>query len=379
MGRERIDIHVCEQRLAMNEERRARLEAVRRFEPVDHVPVQANVNQWYVLDQRGVSAGQYVSCPRENLRQQLLNHKWRLEQFDEDLPIPADVVTITPDLGCLRGTEFEMEVIWQEGQPPKCEHPLQAPEQVDALSVPDPAGGVNRIRLDWYRRMRDLAEEFNVRLNGERLEVRVSIGQPGGPIPAAYALAGDNLLLWLSVEPERAAKLLSITAESHINCIGYFDELCGRPTRHAVGMGCDIGEMLGPTMFRQFVVPAYERVWQAYPGRRSLHMCGDINHLFEALRDDLRIDELNGFGFPVDPAKMAEAWSGRVVMIGGPSPMLVKAGPSQRIVEESHRYIDCLNRRGGYILSLGGGAAVGTPVEHLRAMINAPRAVASHG
>ncbi len=366
---ERIDIVVSDERLAENEVRRERLAAAKRFEQTGRVPVLANENQWYVLDQRGVSPGQYVAGPRENLREQLLNLKWRCEYLHDDKPLPTGGVTITPDLGCLRGTEFDMKVVWPADQPPKCEHPLHEPEQVDDLRVPDPAGGVNRIRLDWFRQMREMAEEFDVRLNGTHVPVNIIINQPGGPIPAAYALAGENLLLWLAIEPERSKRLLDIVTESHINCIRHFDELLGRDSQHSVGMGCDIGEMLSADMYREFVVPAYDRIWQAYPGWRSLHMCGNINHLFEVLRDDMRIDELNGFGFPAAPERMADAWSGRLVMIGGPSPMLVKDGPTERIADEAARYIHLLGKQNGYVLSLGGGAAVGTSAEHLNALV----------
>ncbi len=368
---ERIDIIVPEDRVADNEARVARIQAARRFEPVDRVPVFAQDNQWYVLAQRGVTPGEYVAGPRENLRQQLLNRKWRTEHLHDDQPIPTKHVHLSPDLGCLRGTEFDMKVVWPNDQPPKCEHPLTEPEQIDTLTVPDPAGGVNRIRIEWYKQMLACADDFDVRLNGERLDIRVHIGQQGGPIPAAYALAGTNLLLWLAMEPERSQRLFDIVTESHINGIRFFDELCGRPLEHGTGMGCDIGEMLSPDMYRQYVVPAYERVWQAYPGHRSLHMCGDINHLLDVLRDDLRIDEINGFGFPVDPLRMADAWAGRIVMKGGPSPMIVRDGPIERIIDECQRYIDTLNTNGGYILALGGGAAVGTPPEYLNAMVTA--------
>lgn len=365
MQRERVDVIVPDQRLAENDKRQARLEAAQHFELIDRVPVRINDNQWYVLGQRGVSVSEYLAGPQENLRHQLLNRKWRFENICDDLPLPTKEVWISPDLGCLRGTEFEMKVTWQADQPPKCEHPLTEVEQIDHLEAPDPAGGVNRFFIDWYQRMLECVDQFEFRLNGQPLEIRISIGQPGGPIPAAYALAGSNLLLWLAMDPERSMKLMNVVTQSHINCVRFFDELCGRSKEHSLGMGCDIGEMLSPEMFRQFVVPAYDRIWQAYPGRRSLHMCGNINHLFEVLRDDLHIDELNGFGFPVDPQRMADVWSGRITMIGGPSPILVCNGSEEQVRQACQTYINELNRNGGFILSLGGGTVAGTAPQRL--------------
>jgi uroporphyrinogen-III decarboxylase len=373
----RIDITVPDDVLAQNEQKRQRLAQIHRFEPVDRVPVLANVNQWYLLDQRGITPGEYVASPRDNLIQQLLNMKWRWEQLIDDQPIRTDHVSVGPDLGCLRGEEFEMEIVWPDDQPPKCTHPLTAPEQIDELEVPAPDGALNAKRIAWMHQMRQEAETVELYVNGQQAKLTIGLGRPGGPIPSAYALAGENLLLWMAAEPERTHRLMRIVTESHINCIRCFDELMGRDPAHAQGMGCDVGEMLSPAMYREFVVPYYDRVWQAYPGRRSLHMCGNITHLLEVLRDELRIEVLQGFGFPLDPVKAAAAWGGRVVMIGGPSPMLVKSGPVDAILAECERYIRLLGPTGGFALEIGGGAAVGTPPEHLNAMVEASKRAAA--
>ena len=76
-----------------------------------------------------------------------------------------------------------------------------------------------------------------------------------------------------------------------------------------LGMGCDAGEMLSASMFEEFVVPTYLRCYDAFPGRRGLHMCGNIDHLIPVLAEELEITHLNGFGFPTSPELLAE-WMG---------------------------------------------------------------------
>ena len=131
--------------------------------------------------------------------------------------------------------------------------------------------------------------------------------------------------------------------------------------------------MLGPEAFREFVVPYYLDIWRAYPRPRTFHMCGKIDHLLDLLRDEMQIDHLAGFGFPVDRQVLAEKLSGRVVLSGGPHPVLIRDGPAERIVAECEDYIRTVGRRGGYILCGGCGSVPGTPVEHYGRMVEASK------
>lgn len=373
--KERIDIVVPEAELARNNEKRERLQATAAFQPTDRVPVVINTNQWGALAGRGRSFADYIRSPRDNLREQILNHKWRVETVWDDEPLATEALTFTPDFGCLRGVEFPLEITWLNDQPPKCVHPLTAPEQIDTLEAPPPDGGLNAKGIAWYKAMTDAAGDFDVRLNGEALELRLTLAQPGGPIPSAFALAGENLFVWMLTEPERAHRLMEIVTQSHLRCIRFFDEMLGRDLEHSVGMGADAAEMLSPETFREFVVPYYRRVWEEYPGPRSLHMCGKIDHLLEILRDELVITTLNGFGFPVDRRRLAQSLAGRVVLRGGPNPVLIQKGPREAVIAECRDYIETVGSRGGFILTCGGDAAADTPVEHFGWMVAASEQV----
>ena len=376
--RERIDIIVPEDELARDDEKAERLRKAFNFEPAERVPAIAEINQWVALDGRGSRFAEFIQGPRDNLRGQIFNYKWRVENIRDDAPIATEPLTIQPDFGCLRGVEFPMEIVWLEDGPPKCHHPLTEPEQIGNLEVPDPGGGLNAKKIEWYRAMSDIVDDFDVRINGEPLQVQVTLTHPGGPIPTAFALAGSNLLLWMLTDPGRVHRLLDIVTRSHIQCIALFDEVTGREPDHPVDwMGADTAEMISPGAFREFVVPYYLRVWEAYegprPGPRRFHMCGRIDHLLDIVRDDLGVTFLDGFGFSVDRSLLAEKVAGRVLLKGGPSPMLIKDGPREAIVGECLDYMERVGSKGGYILSCGGDAAVGTPPAHFEAMVEASR------
>jgi uroporphyrinogen-III decarboxylase len=371
---ERIEIEVDEERLTLNEEKRERLQKTQRFERTDRVPVMVNTNQWTALAARDRTAADYLRSPVDNLREQILNAKWRIEDVLDDTPVP-DSLSIQPDLGCLRGVEFAMDITWLDDGPPKCDHPLTEPEQIDDLVVPDPAGGLNAKRIEWYHDMVATCNDIEVTLNGQPLSVEITLGQPGGPIPSAFALSGANMLLWMALEPERMHRLMAIVTESHVNGVRYFDKMMGRDPVHPLLLGCDTGEMLSPEMFRAFVVPYYLEIWEAYPGPRAYHNCGKSEHQLDIVRDDMGVTSHDGFGFCVDPEVLADKMAGRVVLKGGLDPSLVKSGTWQDIVGSAERYIDALGRRGGFILSLGGGAAPGTAVENYQALVEASRGI----
>ena len=371
--KERIDIIVPETEIARNDEKKERLEKTHNFQPTDRVPVIINLNQWALLRARRSSFGEYIRSPEDNLRGQILNYKWLVENVHDDQPIATELLTFQPDFGCLRGVEFSMEITWLEDGPPKCHHPLTEPEQIDTLEVPRPDGGFNAKKIEWYRTMSNLTEDFDVRLNGEPLQIQITLSQPGGPIPSAFALAGANLFLWMLTETSRVHRLMEIVTRSHIQCIAFFDEMTGRDPKHSVSMGADTAEMLSPKTFKEFVVPYYLRVWKIYEGHRVFHMCGKIDHLLDIIRDDIGISLLNCFGFSVDRHLLAEKMSGRVLLEGGPHPTLILNGPHEAIISECIDYIKKLGSNGGYILTCGGGIAENTPPGNLNAMVAASR------
>ncbi|MFC1582454.1 uroporphyrinogen decarboxylase family protein [Planctomycetota bacterium] len=375
---ERIDISVDPKRIEENEEKQQRLEAVHRGEQADRTPVVIDMNLYFMLEKIGSDFQKAMASPADNLIQQVLCEKWHLENIDDDGVVPTEALSFTPFIGCIRGVEFEMDISW-EGDAPKCSHPLHDPAQIDDLDIPDPDSGLNTMYREWTVGMQAAAEELEVRINDSPVEIRVSKGHGGGPIPAAFALAGENMLMWMLTDPERMHKLMDIVTTSHINCVRYWDELMGREPSQQVWLGCDTAEMLSPELYREFVVPYYNRVWKNFPKRRVMHMCGGIDHLLGIIRDEMQLDFLTGFGFPTDRHKLSEEFSGRVVMSGGPSPMLVKDGSPDAIAAETHDYMATVGRAGGYQLQSGGGIAVGTSLENINAMVSAARASSPAG
>ena len=369
--KERIDIIVPDANLQLNPEKINRLEKTHRFEPTDRTPVIVDMQLWALLAGRGAHFSEMLAGPRQHLLGQILNKKYRYECIHDDLPVDTEKLTVELDFGALRGAEFSMEVVFNGDDQPKTVHLLQEPQEIDHLTIPDPYNGHNKMRIDWYRAMQAMADDFDVRLNGQPLQLEVTLTHWGGPIPSAFALCGSNLLLWIALDPERVHRLMEIVTQSHLNCIAYLDELKGVSPEHAIWLGADTGEMMGRAHFKEFVLPYYRQVWEKYPYPRVYHMCGKIDHIIDLIRDELDITFLDGFGFPTDRNKLADGMAGRVVLRGGPHPSLIADGPLEAIRAEARDYIRTVGRRGGYILSEGFGIVAGTPPKHIEALVQA--------
>jgi len=369
----RIDIIVPDEVIAENPKRIDRFEKTKRLEPTDRVPVYAGYYLDAMLVGSGNRFGQVTQSPKEQMKCLILNQKWRMENVRDDLPLNTESLIIEPNFGALRGVEFPIDIKWHGDDMPKSVHLLTEVEEIDDLTVPSPDCGVNAKRIVYFHAMREMIGDFDIRLNGEPIDLKVDLNHPGGPIPSAFALCGPNLFLWMMLDPDRVHKLLEITTKSHLQVIEYFDALTGREPGHWVWAGCDTGEMVSAQMFREFVVPYYLKIWEVQNRPRVFHMCGKIDHLLEIIRDDLEIDVLEHFGFPTDRHKLADTFAGKILMRGGPHPALIKNGPPESIIEECVDYILTVGKDGGFMLAEGATIVPGTPLNHIDAMVEASK------
>jgi hypothetical protein len=147
MTKERIDIVISEQRMAADAEHRRLLEAALKRQRPARTPVVLNIDEWYNLAAHGGTVSQYLSGPRENLRGQLLNLKWRLENIHDDMAIPQTQVEVQPDFGAIRGTQFPLTWHSTEAGPWVCDPLLTEPEQIDTLQIPAPDAGLHGKRI----------------------------------------------------------------------------------------------------------------------------------------------------------------------------------------------------------------------------------------
>lgn len=121
---------------------------------------------------------------------------------------------------------------------------------------------------EWLNRYLEMREEMG-RLLGKLPPL--GAGQEG-PITSAVLLRGDQFFLDVLDEPEVAHHLLGVVTQTYISFVRHVRRLNGQEEHGGVGIADDMAGMLPPSLWPEFVLPYWERIYQELgPGRRSVH------------------------------------------------------------------------------------------------------------
>ncbi len=282
---------------------RRRIAALNKFTYIDRVPVVLGVYTRYLLRQRGVGYQEYLSSPRAHLIHQIENYKWLIEHVREDRCI-SDDLTFQPDFENIPNAgAFGAPIGYQDEQPPRVLPFIHTIEEMEALPEAQPLDGTWGTCIAWVKEWRKLLEdEIQVRFNGKPVTVHASTGMYGlGPFSTAVDLAGNLFYEWLYEAPEACHRFLAKITRALIRMERYCRSEVDPERRGGVGLSEDSAQIISEQQFREFVVPYCLAIYEAFPGDRPMHMCGNSRHLLRILRDELRITHFNGFGSVVAP------------------------------------------------------------------------------
>jgi uroporphyrinogen-III decarboxylase len=358
--------------------RRERVQAARRFEEPDRVPVLPAVGYRYLLPRIGVPFGAYYRDPELMLRAQILGQKWLMEN------IRTDAYSIT---GAWTGawTDFEntfeagslgCAVVFPEDDLPwvgagwvKTEADLRRLEGMDFIHA-----GLNERQIEYRRAMMDVADKYPVRFLGGPVfhpgESTSLTHTSDGPFGVAGDLMGQTELFTAVHErPDFVAEILRIVTDKLIAWLDFCWEEEGLADRD-LSWTDDLAAGISAQSYRELVLPEEKRL-RFHFGRASFHMCGRTDHLLEIFRDELAIDEYQGFGYQVPLSRIASVMGGRVVLLGNVNPFLVQAGPPELIRQATRACIETLAPLKGYIVQDGANIPPGTPPAHINAMMEA--------
>ena len=365
------------------EARRARVEAARRFERPDRVPVIPAIAHRFLVPQVGVRFRDYYADPETMLRTQILAQKWLMEN------VRTDAYAITgPWTGAW--TDFQnafeagslgVEIVFPDDDIPWVgrgwvagEADLRRLEAMDFVH-----SGLNARQTAYRRRMMEVADKYPVRfLGGE-------VFHPGanpslthtsdGPFGVAGALMGPTeLFLAVKERPDFVRELLRVVTDKLIEWLDFCWAEEKLPVPKDFAWTDDLAVSLSAADFRDVVLPSEKRLRFHFDGRLSLHMCGRSDHLLEIFRDDLAIHELQGFGYEVDLDRIGEALGGRVVLLGNVDPRLIRSGTPDDVRRATRRVLDKLAPRGGLIVQDGNNVPPGSPLANINAMMEAAEA-----
>ena len=364
------------------EQRRERINQVKRFETPDRVPVIPALAHRFLIPQVGVKFLDYYNDPETMLRTQILAQKWIMENVHTDAYCitGAWVGAWTDFQNTFEAGSLGCEIIFPENDIPwvgsgwvKTESDLMKLEKMDFIH-----SGLNARQTKYRNHMINIAEKYPVRfLGGE-------IFYPGdnpalthtsdGPFGVAGDLMGTTEIFIAVLErPEFVKELLRIVTDKLIDYLDFCWEEEKLPIPKDFAWTDDLAVSLSKEVYSDLVLPFEKKLRFHFDGYASLHMCGKSDHLLETFRDDLKINELQGFGYQVDLDHIAEIMGGRVVLVGNVDPMLILNGSPAEIIEACRMVIEKIAPYKGFILQDGNNIPPGSPLENINAMMKAAK------
>jgi len=362
------------------EERRRRVEAVKRFKEPDRVPVIPALAHRYLIPKVKTKFRDYYSDPETMLHTQILAQKWLMEN------VRTDAHSITgPWVGAW--TDFQnsfeagslgCEIIFPENDIPwvgpgwvRTETDLKQLEKMDFIHT-----GINARQIEYRKAMIAQAEKYPVRFKGGPVfypGAEASLTHTSdGPFGVAGDLMGQTeIFLAVAERPDFVKELLRIVTDKLITYLDFCWMEEKLPWPRDFAWTDDLAVSLSTETYVEVVLPFEKRLRFHFDGRLSLHMCGKSDHLLEIFRDDLKIHEFQGFGYEVDLGLIASVMAGKVVLLGNVNPMLIHSGTPAQVREATRRVIEVLAPLRGLIIQDGNNIPPGSPLLNINAMMEA--------
>jgi len=365
-----IDIDYPPEKMEMS---RRRLAARAQFRYVDRVPVTYCIVPRYFAPLFNLRYIDFFKDAETQYYWQLQFAKYRFENIPEDA-CTGPTIDVGPYFdNVVPPSGHGGEVAWNDDGPPRAVPVIHTVEQMEAFRVAQPETGLRKKAIEYWRRMKELAQETRVTFNGKEGTVVASIGTGGlSPHMIAIDLVGTDFYWWMLEYPEACHRFLQKITQGEIEAEKHLREL--DPTRQ--GDSCwiaeDSAQIMSADLFRRFCVP-YTRQLFDLSGKkeRIVHMCGESRHLHRALKEDLDMTAFDLFGYLVPPKVIAQNLGGTTLLAGNLNPMLMKDGSYDDVKAAALECIREMGPCGGLALSDGANVCPGTPLSSFRAVMDA--------
>ncbi len=362
------------------EERRARVEAARRFAAPDRVPVIPALAHRFLVPKVGVRFKDYYADPEVMLRTQILAQKWLMENVRTDAyAISGPWVGAWTDFqNSFEAGSLGVEILFPDDDIPwvgpgwvKDKKDLERLEGMDFIR-----SGINARQIAYRKVMIVVAEKYPVRFRGGPLFYPGANPALTHTSDGPFGVAGDlmgktEIFVAVKEQPDFVRELLRIVTDKLIAYLDYCWREEALPEPRDFAWTDDLAVSLSAATYREIVLPYEKKLRFHFDGRTSLHMCGRSDHLLEIFRDELRIHELQGFGYEVGLERIRDIMGGRVVLLGNVNPMLIHSGTPQEVREATRRVIEVLGPSRGLIVQDGNNIPPGSPLENINAMMEA--------
>lgn len=332
------------------------LSAARMKEP-DEVPVSLLTSARFFSRLYGIEVFKFFHDPRMMLDATLHTMK----RFPDIVLFPG----LWADYGIVvEPSAFGSRVFWPENYAPYVRGELlKNPEDILGLEPPDPkTDGLMPFVLESIHYIQKHAPK----------NTRYLYAVARGPFQVASYMRGTTeFLVDLRVRPDIARKLIDVCTETAIRWLKVQLEVIDNPI--GIFVPDDNASFLSPGLFEEFGLPAYERIFSEFNGLLKVyHNDADSTHILDLLAQ-CGFHVFN-FSPATDIGTVKQGIGQKVCLMGNVDPVNVMLrGTSDQVEEDCKRCIQIGGPGGGYILSLGGGPSMETPLENIDAMVRAAK------
>ena len=298
-----------------------------------------------------------------NLREYLFDPKLMFETQMSLYNMLGGGISLIPDGAMLPENEaLGAELVFTNGYP-STKHRDDVTVELLANSAPiDPYNG---------KLMESLLEALKYMREHAPSEISVEPTYITGPLSLAASVCGiTDFLIDLCEEPDVVKQCLEVVTDSEISFLKEQEKILGSIDR--VSLSDDISAFLSPEMFREFVIPTYDRIRAAFPDSQYwLHNDADTSKLY---RDICSYGfDLWHVGYVMDIVQIAnDTPESNTVLVGNLVPLDDLANSeTETAVARAKALIERFGNSPRFAISTGGFLATGTPVETVRAIMHA--------
>ncbi|MHB1356537.1 MAG: uroporphyrinogen decarboxylase family protein [Anaerolineae bacterium] len=368
--------------IVTNEEKKAVWEAYRAHTPT-RVPVLFGTNPRIVilnpvLNPEGISFERYFLDPGVTVDMQVRWQRYRVEVLnhycDDPLGLPDAWQVYVDRQNVYESAFFGAPLEFRPGQVPDV-HPYlddDHKEDIFRTDIEHPLEhGFFRDALDHAEGMR--AASANLRIDDRPIHVNNYMPTGcDGPLTVAANIRGQGILADLIADPDYVHRVFDFIIQAAINRVHavrrhYHDETIG------CGLADDSIQLISNKTYRKMVMPHHKRFYDTFfPGKpRGIHLCGDAQHHFKMLHDELDIQSFDT-GFPVDFGRLRRELGPEVEILGGPPvAVLLQAAPEQVYACTKDILCSGIMEGGRFILREGNNLPPLVPEANLAAMYQA--------
>ena len=334
----------------------ANLECIQQaiaLEVPDQVPVFLHSTGPFIAGHTDVALYDYFHSPDLMFRAQ----NYMYQRFSGMIPYMPDLGSAPEAAGIGAPIKFTDDGV------PWVEECVETEADLEELTLPDVENaGYMTHMLQNYRYMRNRVD----------FDIPVYFYSVMSPWAIAALLRGvSNLMTDIISNPAFVHKLVRKCTELEIMWLKTMQSEVPPKYFDRILLNDDIASFVGLEQFREFILPAYQEVYGAFPNcQRWYHNDGNSTAILEGIAE--AGIQCFHFGYQVDPVHIKKTIGDRVCLMGSIPPLQVLREGTPRDVEEAVKsIINLIGTDGGLIVAAGGYISEGTPLTNIDAMIRA--------